>query len=66
MQRQVITVQCDDAEVYEACCLCKKKFGFAAEKKRKALNGVAAADARDTLESLCQEETGPTAAERIK
>ena len=55
MQRQVITAM---MEACEACCLCKKYFGFAAEKKRKAIYIVAAVDARDTLDSLCQDETG--------
>ena len=45
-------------EACKACCLCTKKFRSVAEKKRKALYGVAAADAQDTLDSLCQEETG--------
>ena len=43
MQRQV---DCDDGGLREACCLCMKKF---AEKKRKALYGVAAADAAQQL-----------------
>ena len=35
-----LTVHCDDGSL-----LCKRKFGSAAEKKRKALYGVVAADA---------------------